>query len=54
LFPAAGVPLRTAAEVYDAADGLVQRGLRAQISDTQLLDGDAIVALDIQSDAPPA
>ncbi|HME26118.1 MAG TPA: hypothetical protein VKI44_33105 [Acetobacteraceae bacterium] len=28
---------------------LVQRGLRAQISDTQLLGGDAIVALDIMN-----
>ena len=45
---------RTAAEVYDAADVLVQRGLRAQVSDTQLLGGEAIVSLDIQPDAPPA
>src|SRR5215469_11176735 len=30
LFPAAGVHPRTAAEVYDEADVLVQRGLRAQ------------------------
>jgi paraquat-inducible protein B len=54
LFPAAGGHPRTAAEVYDAADGLVQRGLRAQVSDTQLLDGDAMVTLDIQPDAAPA
>jgi len=54
LFPAAGVHPRTAAEVYDAADVLVQRGLRAQVSDTQLLGGDAIVTLDIQPDAAPA
>jgi paraquat-inducible protein B len=54
LFPAAGVPPRTATELYDAADGLVQRGLRAQISDTQLLGDEAIVTLDIQSDAAPA
>ncbi|HME22814.1 MAG TPA: MlaD family protein [Acetobacteraceae bacterium] len=54
LFPAAGSHLRTAAEVYDAADALVQRGLRAQVSDTQLLGGDAIVTLDIQSGAAPA
>src|SRR6516225_3632419 len=52
LFPAAGPPPRTAAEVYDAADLLVRRGLRAQVSDTQLLGGDAIVTLDIQPDAP--
>jgi len=54
LFPAAGGRPRTAAEVYDAADALVQRGRRAQISDTQLLGGDAIVTLDIQPGAPPA
>jgi paraquat-inducible protein B len=54
LFPAAGARPRTAAEVYDAAGLLVQRGLRAQVSDTQLLGGKAIVALDIQPDAPPA
>src|SRR5271167_788591 len=54
LFPAAGSHLRTAAEVYDAADALVQRGLRAQVSDTQLLGGDAIVTLDIQPGAAPA
>jgi len=54
LFPAAGVQPRTAAEVYDAADVLVRRGLRAQISDTQLLGGDAIVTLDFQPDAAPA
>src|SRR5215475_7692885 len=41
LFPAPGQRPRTAAEVYDAADALVQRGLRAQVSDTQLLGGDA-------------
>ena len=33
---------------------LVRRGLRAQISDTQLLGGEAIVTLDIQSGAQPA
>ena len=33
---------------------LVQRGLRAQITDTQLLGGEAIVTLDIQPDAAPA
>jgi paraquat-inducible protein B len=54
LFPAAGVHPRTAAEVYDAADVLVQRGLRAEISDTQLLGGNAIVTLDIQPGAAPA
>jgi len=54
LFPAAGGHPRTAAEVYDAADALVQRGLRAQVSDTQLMGGEAIVTLDIQPDAPPA
>jgi len=54
LFPAAGPPPRTAAEVYDAADLLVQRGLRAQVSDTQLLGSEAIVTLDIQPDAPAA
>ena len=54
LFPAAGVHPRTAAEVHDAADVLVQRGLRAEISDTQLLGGNAIVTLDIQPDAAPA
>jgi paraquat-inducible protein B len=54
LFPAAGQHPRTAAQVYDAADGLVQRGLRAQISDRQLLGGDALVTLDIQPGAPPA
>jgi paraquat-inducible protein B len=53
LFPAAGPHPRSAAEVYDAADALVRRGLRAQVSDTQLLGGDAIVTLDIQPDAPP-
>jgi len=52
LFPAAGAHPRTSAEVYDAADLLVQRGLRAQVSDTQLLGGEAIVSLDIQPDAP--
>jgi paraquat-inducible protein B len=54
LFPAAGVHPRTATEVYDAADVLVQRGLRAQISDTQLLGGNALVTLDIQPGAAPA
>src|SRR5277367_1751575 len=54
LFPAAGPHPRTAAAVYDAADVLVQRGLRAQISDTQLLGGEAIVTLDIRSNATPA
>jgi paraquat-inducible protein B len=54
LFPAAGVQPRTAAEVYDAADVLVQRGLRAEISDTQVLGGNAIVTLDIQPAAGPA
>jgi paraquat-inducible protein B len=54
LFPAAGTSPHTAAEVYDAADLLVQRGLRAQVSDTQLLGGEAIVTLDIQPGAPPA
>jgi len=54
LFPAAGAHPQTAAEVYDAADLLVQRGLRAQVSDTQLLGGEAIVSLDIHPDAPPA
>jgi paraquat-inducible protein B len=54
LFPAVGVHPRTATEVYDAADVLVQRGLRAQISDTQLLGGNAIVTLDIQPGAAPA
>ena len=54
LFPAAGTHPRNAAEVYDATGVLVQRGLRAQISDTQLLGGDAIVTLDIQPSAAPA
>jgi len=49
-----GAAPRTAAEVYDAADVLVQRGLRAQVSDTQLLGGEAIITLDIQPGAPPA
>ena len=31
LFPAAASHPRTAAEVYDAADALVRRGLRAQV-----------------------
>jgi paraquat-inducible protein B len=53
LFPALGPHPRTAAELYDAADALVRRGLRAQVSDTQLLGGEAIVALDIQRDAAP-
>lgn len=51
LFPALGPHPRTAAELYDAADALVRRGLRAQVSDTQLLGGEAIVSLDIQRDA---
>jgi paraquat-inducible protein B len=51
LFPVAGVRPRTATEVYDAADMLVRRGLRAQVSDTQLLGGDTIVTLDIQHSA---
>jgi len=51
LFPAAGPHPRTAAELYEAADALVRRGLRAQVSDTQLLGGEAIVSLDIQRDA---
>jgi paraquat-inducible protein B len=54
LFPAAGAAPHTAAEVYYAADVLVQRGLRAQVSDTQLLGGEAIVTLDMQPGAPPA
>jgi paraquat-inducible protein B len=54
LFPAAAVHPRTAAEVYDAADALVRRGLRAQVSDTQLLGGEAIVTLDIEPGASPA
>src|SRR5271166_5530911 len=44
----------TSVGVDDAPDVLVQRGLRAQVSDTQLLGGDAIVTLDIQPDAAPA
>src|SRR5271155_1765776 len=54
LFPAAGVHPRTAVEVYDAAEVLVQRRLRAQVSDTQLMGGDAIVTLDIEPGAAPA
>jgi paraquat-inducible protein B len=33
---------------------LVRRSLRAQVSDTQLLRGDAIITLDFQPDAAPA
>ena len=33
---------------------LVQRGLRTQVSDTQLLGGEAIVTLDIEPGVPPA
>jgi hypothetical protein len=51
LFPVAGVRPRTATEVYDAADMLVRRGLRAQVSDTQLLGGDAIVTSAFQLSA---
>jgi paraquat-inducible protein B len=54
LFPAAATHPRTAAEVYDAADALIRRGLRAQVSDTQLLGGEAIVTLDIEPGASPA
>jgi paraquat-inducible protein B len=54
LFPAAGTHPRTAAEVYDAADMMVQRGLRAQVSGTQLLGGEAIVTLDFQPGGAPA
>jgi paraquat-inducible protein B len=54
LFPAAGPHPRTPTELYDAADALVQRGLRAQVSETQLLGGDAIVTLDIRPGAAPA
>ena len=53
LFPAAGPQPRSAAEIYAAADALVRLGLRAQVLDTQLLGGDAVVTLDIQPDAPP-
>lgn len=42
LFPAFGPQPRTAEETY-TADTLVQRGLRAQLSDTELLGGDAVV-----------
>jgi paraquat-inducible protein B len=51
LFPVLGPQPRTAEETYAAADALVQRGLRAQLSDTQLLGGDAVVTLDIKPDA---
>jgi paraquat-inducible protein B len=54
LFPAAGPHPRTPAEVYDAVDVLVRRGLRAQIAETQLLGGDATVTLDIRPSAAPA
>jgi paraquat-inducible protein B len=54
LFPAFGPRPRNAEETYAAADTLVQRGLRARLSDTQLLGGDAIVTLDIRPDAVPA
>jgi len=54
LFPASGPHPRTAEETYAAADVLVQRGLRAQVSDTRLLGGEAIVTLDIKPDAAPA
>jgi paraquat-inducible protein B len=54
LFPAYGPRPGTAEETYTAADALVQRGLRAQLSDTQLLRGDAVVTLDIKADATPA
>ena len=54
LFPAAGSHPRGAEETYAAADALVRRGLRAQVSDTQFIGGDAIVTLDIKPDAPPA
>gem|GEM_PF-2486506 len=53
LFPAVGPHPRTAEETYAAADALVQRGLRAQLSYSQLLGGDALVTLDIKSDAAP-
>jgi paraquat-inducible protein B len=54
LFPAFGPHPRTAEETYAAADALVERGLRAQFSNTQLLGGDAIVTLNIRPDAAPA
>ena len=54
LFPAFGPHPRTAEETYAAADVLVKRGLRAQLSNTQLLGGDAVVTLDIKPDAAPA
>jgi paraquat-inducible protein B len=53
LFPASGPHPSTAEETYAAADALVQRGLRAQVSDTRLLGGEAIVTLDIKPDTVP-
>ena len=53
-FPAYRPQPSTAEETYAAADALMQRGLRAQLSDTQLLGGDAIVTLNIKADAGPA
>jgi paraquat-inducible protein B len=55
LFPSGGStpPPRTSEETYAAADALVQRGLRAQLTYTQLIGGDAIIALDIQPGAVP-
>ena len=55
LFPSGGPnpPPRTSAETYAAADALVQRGLRAQLSHTQLIGGDAVISLDIQPGAVP-
>jgi paraquat-inducible protein B len=54
LFPAPGARPQTAQETYAAADALVRRGLRAQVADTQLLGGDAIITLTIEPNAPPA
>jgi paraquat-inducible protein B len=56
LFPSGGPtpPPRTSEEIYAAADALVQHGLRAQLMSTQLIGGDAVIALDVQPNAAPA
>jgi paraquat-inducible protein B len=54
LFPVFGPHPRTAQETYAAANALVERGLRAQLSYTRPLGGDAIVTLNIRPDGAPA
>jgi len=43
LFPAFGPQPRTPRNLYGGRDTPVQSGLRAQLSDTELLGGDAVV-----------